>query len=111
MKTSTGRILTAHVASTPRPENVRSLLRARLDGQAIDEAELAAHAAEAVSEVVWRQAEVGLDIVSDGEMSETSFLAYTDERLTGFAPAVAKDPSAALTGAGGRWARDRTRVQ
>ena len=105
MKTSTDRILTTHVGSIPRPENVRALLRARLGGQAIDEAELAASAAEAVTEVVRRQAEVGLDIVSDGEISKTSFLAYTDERLTGFVPAAANDPSAAPTGAGGPWAR------
>jgi len=105
MKTSTDRVLTTHVGSIPRPENVRALLRARLGGQAIDEAELGVRAAEAVAEVVRRQAEVGLDIVSDGEMSKTSFLAYTDERLTGFVPAAANDPSAALTGAGGPWAR------
>src|SRR5437899_3333034 len=47
MKTSTERILTTHVGSIPRPESVRALLRARLAGQAIDEAELAARAAEA----------------------------------------------------------------
>jgi len=106
MKTSTGRILTTHVGSIPRPENVRALLRARLGGQLIDEAELAARAAEAVTEVVRRQAEVGLDVVSDGEMSKTSFLAYTDDRLTGFVTTrVATDPSAALTGAGGAWSR------
>src|SRR6185503_6137301 len=63
-------------------------------------------AAEAVTEVVRRQAEVGLDVVSDGEMSKTSFLAYTDTRLTGFVTTTAAtDPSAALTGAGGAWAR------
>ena len=101
MKTSTQRILTTHVGSIPRPESIRALLRARLDGQAIDEAELAARAAEAVTEVVRRQAEVGLDVVSDGEMSKTSFLAYTDARLTGFvSTTAATDPSATLTGAG-----------
>jgi 5-methyltetrahydropteroyltriglutamate--homocysteine methyltransferase len=106
MKTSTERILTTHVGSIPRPESVRALLRARLGGQPIDEAALAARAAEAVSEVVRRQGEVGLDVVSDGEMSKTSFLAYTDDRLTGFVTTTAAtDPSAALTGAGGAWAR------
>ena len=50
--------------------------------------------------MVRRQAEVGLDIVSDGEISKTSFLACTDERLTGFVPAAANDPSAAPTSAG-----------
>jgi 5-methyltetrahydropteroyltriglutamate--homocysteine methyltransferase len=106
MKTSTERILTTHVGSIPRPESVRALLRARLGGQAIDEAELAARAAEAVTDVVRRQAQAGLDVVSDGEMSKTSFLAYTDDRLTGFVTTTAAtDPSAALTGAGGAWAR------
>src|SRR6185436_1037784 len=104
MKTSTDRILTTHVGSLPRPESVRALLRARLAGQHVDEGELAARAAEAVADAVRRQAEVGLDVVSDGEMSKTSFLAYTDDRLTGFVTTrAATDPSAALTGAGGAW--------
>jgi 5-methyltetrahydropteroyltriglutamate--homocysteine methyltransferase len=106
MKTSTERILTTHVGSIPRPESVRSLLRARLAGQRIDEAELAARATEAVADVVRRQGEVGLDVISDGEMSKTSFLGYTDSRLSGFVSTTAStDPSAALTGAGGAWAR------
>jgi 5-methyltetrahydropteroyltriglutamate--homocysteine methyltransferase len=106
MKTSTERILTTHVGSIPRPDSVRTLLRARLAGQAIDEAALAAWAAEAVGEVVRRQAEVGLDVVSDGEMSKTSFLAYTDDRLTGFVPTTAAtDPSAVQPETGGFWAR------
>jgi 5-methyltetrahydropteroyltriglutamate--homocysteine methyltransferase len=101
MRTSSERILTTHVGSIPRPESVRALLRARVAGQPIDEAELAARAAEAMGDVVRRQAEVGLDVVSDGEMSKTSFLAYTDDRLTGFvSTAAAADPSAALTDAG-----------
>src|ERR671910_1426454 len=101
MKTSTERILTTHVGSIPRPESIRALLRARLGGQPIDEAELAALAAEAVTEVVRRQAEVGLDVVSDGEMSKTSFLAYTDDRLTGFVEVGADDPSLPASNAGG----------
>ena len=48
MKTSTDRILTTHVGSLVRPESIRALLRARVSGEAIDEAELAARVAEAV---------------------------------------------------------------
>lgn len=104
MRTSTDRILTTHVGSIPRPESIRSLLRARVAGEAIDEAKLGQRVVQAVDDVVRQQAEVGLDIVSDGEMSKTSFLAYTDERLTGFVTTTAPtDPSAAL--AGGIWAR------
>jgi 5-methyltetrahydropteroyltriglutamate--homocysteine methyltransferase len=47
MKTSTTRFLTTHVGSLPRPESLRALLRARLSGQPIDEAQLAARMAEA----------------------------------------------------------------
>jgi len=104
MRTSTDRILTTHVGSIPRPENIRSLLRARVAGEPIDEAELGRRVVQAVDDVVRQQAEAGIDIVSDGEMSKTSFLAYTDERLTGFVTTTAPtDPSAAL--AGGIWAR------
>jgi 5-methyltetrahydropteroyltriglutamate--homocysteine methyltransferase len=96
--------LTTHVGSLVRPESIRALLRARAGGEAIDEAELAARVEQAVSDVVRRQAEVGLDVVSDGEMSKTSFLGYAEERLTGFATSTAPDdPSLAMTG--GVWAR------
>ena len=49
MKISTQRILTTHVGSIPRPDSITTLLRARLSGQAIDEARLAKHVAEAMS--------------------------------------------------------------
>jgi 5-methyltetrahydropteroyltriglutamate--homocysteine methyltransferase len=106
VRTSSERILTTHVGSIPRPESLRALLRARVAGQVIDEAELTAQVEAAVKEVVRRQAEVGLDVISDGEMSKTSFLAYTDDRLTGFVATTAPtDPSATHTGAGGAWSR------
>ena len=105
MKTSTGRVLTTHVGSIPRPESVTALLRARVNGQRIDEARLATAVAEAVTDVVRRQAEVGLDIVSDGEMSKTSFLAYADERLTGFVATTTDDPSVSSSNVGNSWAR------
>src|SRR5215472_16719686 len=92
MKTSTNHILTTHVGSLPRPESVKALLRARLSGQTADEAELAACVAEAVTEVVHQQAEVGIDVISDGEMGKTSFLGYAEERLTGFVVLPAGDP-------------------
>ncbi len=105
MKTSTNRILTTHVGSLPRPESIRTLLRARLSGQTIDEAQLAARVAEAVTEVVRQQAEVGLDVISDGEMGKTSFLAYADERLTGFVALTADAPNVPSSNTGGSWAR------
>jgi len=105
MKTSASRILTTHVGSMPRPESIKALLRARLAGQAVDDAQLSARVAEAVADAVRQQARVGLDVVSDGEMGKTSFLAYADERLTGFAPMSAGDPGIPSSNAGGSWAR------
>jgi 5-methyltetrahydropteroyltriglutamate--homocysteine methyltransferase len=105
VKTSTKRILTTHVGSMPRPESIRALLRARLNGESVDEAELSARVAEAVAEAVQRQAETGIDVVSDGEMSKTSFLAYADERLAGFVPMTPNDPDVPSSNAGVSWAR------
>jgi 5-methyltetrahydropteroyltriglutamate--homocysteine methyltransferase len=105
MKSRTRRILTTHVGSLPRPESIRSLLRARLSGQTLDEAQLAARVTEAVAEVVRAQAEVGLDVISDGEMGKTSFLAYTDERLTGFVAMPVDNPNVPSSNAGGAWVR------
>jgi 5-methyltetrahydropteroyltriglutamate--homocysteine methyltransferase len=105
MKASTDRILTTHVGSMPRPESIRALLRSRMAGQPVDEGQLSALVAEAVADVVGRQARAGIDVVSDGEMSKTSFLAYTDERLTGFVPVTADDPAIPSSNAGGSWAR------
>jgi 5-methyltetrahydropteroyltriglutamate--homocysteine methyltransferase len=105
MKTSTERILTTHVGSLPRPESIKALLRTRLSGQPLDEAQLAACVAEAVMAVVCQQAEVGLDVISDGEMGKTSFLAYAEERLTGFVPLKADAPAVPSSNVGGSWAR------
>src|SRR5574341_433032 len=105
MKTSTNRILTTHVGSIPRPEGIRALLRARVSGQNIDAVQLAAHVTEAMTDVVRQQAEVGIDVISDGEMSKTSFLAYADERLTGFVTMTADNPDVPSSNAGGSWAR------
>ena len=105
MKTSTERILTTHVGSIPRPESIKALLRARLSGQTIDEVELAGRVSEAVAEVVRQQAEVGLDIISDGEMGKASFLGYAETRLTGFVPLSADTPEVPSSNVGISWAR------
>ena len=105
MKTSTERILTTHVGSLPRPESIKALLRARLGGQSLDESQLAARVAEAVSAVVRQQAEVGLDVISDGEMGKTSFLAYAEERLTGFVPIPVNAADLPSSNVGSSWAR------
>ena len=105
MKTSTRHILTTHVGSIPRPESIRELLRARLTGQPVDAEDLAGRVQKAVADVVRQQKECGIDVVSDGEMSKTSFIAYTDERLTGFTPMKPDDPKVPPSNTSGAWAR------
>ena len=76
MKRSVDRILTTHAGSLPRPADLL----------AMDPAD-PGHGARvrgAVADVVRRQVEVGLDVVTDGEMSKPSFITYVTERLSGF---------------------------
>ena len=63
--------------------------------KAIDVQELANNVQNAVAEVVKHQVDVGIDIISDGEMSKIGFANYVKDRLTGFGgesnPVVAQD--------------------
>jgi 5-methyltetrahydropteroyltriglutamate--homocysteine methyltransferase len=84
MLRSVERILTTHIGSLPRPDDLRELLLARDQGREVDDERFRALVAQAVDEVVARQVEVGLDVVADGEMSKISFVNYVRERFTGF---------------------------
>ena len=86
MKTSTERILTTHVGSLPRPQNVVDYLFAEDRGEAYDQAQYDETMREAVVQTVRREIESGVDIVSDGEMSKISYATYIRHRLTGFLP-------------------------
>jgi 5-methyltetrahydropteroyltriglutamate--homocysteine methyltransferase len=83
MQSSTDRIITTHVGSLPRPPELLKLVKAKLAGQAYDEKQLTAEIRASVEQCVKRQADIGLDVVSDGEMSKPSFLTYIVERLGG----------------------------
>ena len=83
MKTSTDRIITTHAGSLPRPPELLKLIRAKATGQPYDEKELDAEIKRNVEAVTKRQADIGLDVVADGEMSKPSFLGYITERLGG----------------------------
>lgn len=77
------RILTTHAGSLPRPPELTGLLTTRSRGGSVDEEALAAAGREAVSWVVARQREVGIDIVSNGEQQRESFVLYLRRRLSG----------------------------
>jgi len=77
------RILTTHVGSLPRPDDLFELMLARMDGKPVDMQAYAERVRTAVGECVREQVDVGLDIVSDGEMAKPSFITYAAERLSG----------------------------
>jgi 5-methyltetrahydropteroyltriglutamate--homocysteine methyltransferase len=81
---NTDRILTTHVGSLPRPHDLLDMMKARLEGRAIDETAYQGCVRAAVAECVRKQAETGIDIVCDGEQSKSGFYTYVRERLDGF---------------------------
>lgn len=83
MKRSTDRILTTHVGSLIRPLNVLQGMMAKVLGEPVDEPQFQRDVAQGVADVVARQAEIGIDIPSDGEISKPSFHNYVVERLGG----------------------------
>ena len=84
MLRSSDRILTTHVGSLTRPVEIIDAMRARVDQAPYDPESFAKSLRQGVSEVVRRQAELGIDIVSDGEYGKSGFAAYINERLGGF---------------------------
>jgi len=85
MKRSSNRILTTHVGSLIRPDALQQFLRAKQAGKPYDQEAHDACLTQAVAEVVRQQAEVGVDVVSDGEFGKSiSWSQYVLERLSGF---------------------------
>ncbi len=83
MLTSKDRIITTHVGSLPRPQELIEAIIANDSGQSVDQAEYDAKLAAAVDGVVKKQIDLGVDIVDDGEFSKRGFAVYAHERLGG----------------------------
>ncbi len=103
MKRSTDRILTTHVGSLVRPPGVVEIMRAKESGQAYDQEALASRVRISVKEVVQKQVEAGVDILSDGEYGKPSFSGYVNERLSGFERRPRDPQESPLL----NWGRDR----
>jgi len=85
MKRSSDRIITTHVGSLIRPAALQDFLRTKQAGKPYDKSAYEARLKAAVAEVVQKQAEVGVDVVSDGEFGKSiSWSQYVLERLSGF---------------------------
>jgi 5-methyltetrahydropteroyltriglutamate--homocysteine methyltransferase len=81
MKPGSDRILTTHVGSLPRPDELR---RALMRGASHEPDEsFRGQVREAVREIVEKQVQAGIDIVSDGEMGKPGFIVYVADRLSG----------------------------
>src|SRR5215470_8750612 len=85
MKRSTERILTTHVGSLIRPPALQQFLRAKQAGQPFDQGAYQECLAHSVADIVRRQSEAGIDVVSDGEFGKSiSWSQYVLDRLSGF---------------------------
>jgi len=80
MQRSTDRILTTHIGSLPRPDDLIELMQSGADPAAFEQRVRAA-----VNGVVAKQVELGIDVVNDGEQGKPSFITYIRERLSGLA--------------------------
>jgi 5-methyltetrahydropteroyltriglutamate--homocysteine methyltransferase len=83
MKRSTDRILTTHVGSLPRPQALLDRAAAKKRGEVGDPAVDAELLRQSVADVVKKQADIGIDIIDDGEFSKPSFVTYVRDRLGG----------------------------
>ena len=67
MRTSSDHILTSHVGSLPRPDELIAANRARGAGEKVEDTAFQANLRNAVADVVRRQTEIGIDVPGDGE--------------------------------------------
>jgi 5-methyltetrahydropteroyltriglutamate--homocysteine methyltransferase len=84
MQRSADWILTTHVGSLSRPADLHAMNVARRGGEKIDDGLYNARVRKAVSDIVRKQVDIGIDIVDEGEVSKPSFITYINERLGGF---------------------------
>jgi 5-methyltetrahydropteroyltriglutamate--homocysteine methyltransferase len=85
MKRSSNRILTTHVGSLIRPPALQDFLRSKQGGKPYDEKAYRTCLTDSVAAVVERQAQAGIDVISDGEFGKSiSWSQYVLERLSGF---------------------------
>jgi 5-methyltetrahydropteroyltriglutamate--homocysteine methyltransferase len=96
MKRSSERILTTHVGSLTRPPEILEAILTKAAGRERDEAAFEQLVKDGVKEVVRKQAEVGVDIPSDGEFSKPNFFSYTNERLEGLRTTTDAQPPSAM---------------
>src|SRR5262245_65958733 len=104
MAGSVDRIVTTHVGSLVRPPQLVEFLHKIEDRQEYEPAAYEACLTQSIDEVVRRQVEAGIDIVSDGEFSKgRNWAFYEHDRLTGVAtrPLTPEEAKCPMASAGG----------
>jgi 5-methyltetrahydropteroyltriglutamate--homocysteine methyltransferase len=86
-------ILTTHVGSLPRGNELVPLLLARDHGQPYDAQAFDRLVQAAVNDAVAKQEAAGVSIASDGELGKVGYSTYVTERLSGFGGDVARKPA------------------
>lgn len=84
MHRSDDRILTTHVGSLPRPDDLIELLNRANEGEDVDTETFERTVAAARRQMIERQAETGIDVVNDGEQARTGYNIYVRDRMDGF---------------------------
>jgi 5-methyltetrahydropteroyltriglutamate--homocysteine methyltransferase len=84
IQNNTNRIQTTHIGSLPRPHDLLDIMKAKLNKQPYDESKYQSLLTKAVADSVRKQAECGIDIVTDGEFSKPGFFTYIQQRLEGY---------------------------
>jgi 5-methyltetrahydropteroyltriglutamate--homocysteine methyltransferase len=86
-------ILTTHVGSLPRGNELVPLLLARDHGRPYDAEAFDRLVQTAVNDAVAKQEAAGVSIASDGELGKVGYSTYMTERLSGFGGNVARKPA------------------
>ena len=91
MRGSRDRVITSHVGSLPRPDNLIEANRQREQDPAVDEEVFQALLQQSVSDIVRKQKSLGIDVPNDGEFGKAmgyrvnyrAWLSYSFFRLAG----------------------------
>ncbi len=98
------RILTTHVGSLPRPDELVALnaqtVLALAEGRAVDDTARAERLRQAVTDVARQQRALGIDVINDGEFGKATrgaidygaWQSYAYERLSGWEPGPGLPP-------------------
>jgi 5-methyltetrahydropteroyltriglutamate--homocysteine methyltransferase len=91
------KILTSHVGSLPRTQEVVDYIFSRENQHSYDERKFDDCMTQNVLDTVEKQKHAGIDIVSDGETSKISYATYVKDRYTGFSGDSPRNPPKDLT--------------